>query len=118
MNDLTKRTAPKCASCGQYSTHENLVAVRTNDGSGKTYKQSAGLLGVSVEGNPPADPLDEALYFAVSSRSEAVGIAGNQSASVIISRLEPGQHTFEMVYKTVGGTTITFADRFLQVTPL
>jgi len=54
----------------------------------------------------------------VSSRSEAVGIAGNQSASVIISRLEPGQHTFEMVYKTVGGTTITFADRFLQVTPL
>jgi hypothetical protein len=56
INDLTKRTAPKCASCGQYSTHENLIAVKTNDGSvarictncvndkvndgsGKTYKQ-------------------------------------------------------------------------------
>jgi len=33
MTDLLKRTAPKCASCGQYSTHENLIAVKTNDGS-------------------------------------------------------------------------------------
>ena len=31
MNDLKKRTAPKCASCGQYSTHENLIAVKTDD---------------------------------------------------------------------------------------
>jgi hypothetical protein len=53
--EATKRTAPKCASCGQYSTHENLTAVNTddgvaricptclndrvNDGSGKTWKQ-------------------------------------------------------------------------------
>ncbi len=33
MNDLAKkRTAPRCANCGQYSTHENLTAVNTDDG--------------------------------------------------------------------------------------
>jgi hypothetical protein len=33
MNLQKRRTAPKCASCGQYSTHENLIAVKTNDGA-------------------------------------------------------------------------------------
>ena len=87
-----------------------LVVVNSYIGvTGVADAQSAGFVGVSIDGNTPADPLDEVLYFSVTSGSQPVGIAGNQSASVIISGLTPGQHTFEMVYKTVGGEEVNFS---------
>lgn len=81
--------------------------------------QSGGFVGISIDGGAPTGFLDELLYFAVSSPSAgAVGIAGNQSAQVVVTSLSPGTHTFEMKYKTVGGSSVTYGNRFLQVRPI
>jgi hypothetical protein len=69
-------------------------------GTGST--QSGGFVGVSIDSNAPVSPLDEVLYFSNTVvGSTAVGMAANDSASVILSGLPPEQHTFEtfeMVY--------------------
>jgi hypothetical protein len=74
-------------------------------------------VGISIDSGAPAAPLDECIYFAVSSGTQPVGIAGNQSASIIVAGLSAGQHTFKAKYKTVGGLTVTFGNRYLQVRP-
>lgn len=79
--------------------------------------QSGGFVGLSIDGAAPSGSLDELLYFSVSSGTQAVGVAANQSSQIIVTT-GPGSHTFEMKYKTVGGATVTFAERFLQVRPI
>ena len=98
---------------------EALVIINSYIGViGVASAQSGGFVGVSIDGNAPVSPLDEILYFAVSSGSEAIGIAGNQSAMVILTGLSVGQHTFEFKYKALGGNNVTFFNRFLQVAPI
>ena len=79
--------------------------------------QAGGLVGVSVDGAAPTGVLDEILYYSISAAA-AVGIAGNNSAAVIVTGLSPGQHTFTMKYKTFNGGTVNFGPRYLQVRPI
>jgi hypothetical protein len=87
--------------------------------TGVAAAQSAGFIGVSIDGGAPTGALNDLLYFSVSSPSAgAVGIAGNQSAQVVLTGLSPGSHTFRPEFMTVGGLTVTFRNRFVQVRPL
>ena len=97
---------------------EALVIISYIGVIGVASAQSGGFVGVSIDGNAPVSPLDEILYFAVSSGSQAIGIAGNQSAMVILTGLSVGQHTFEFKYKALGGNNVTFFNRFFQVAPI
>jgi hypothetical protein len=84
--------------------------------SGVAGAQSAGFVGIYIDG---VLWYDELLYFSVSNPgTTTVGMAANQSAQVVVTGLTPGSHTFEMKYKTVGGSTVTFGSRFLQVRPI
>ncbi len=77
-------------------------------------------VGVSIDGGAPTGVLDDILIASISTPvGAAVGIAVNQSAQAYISGLSPGQHTFEMKYRSNGsGGNCGFASRFLQVRPL
>lgn len=107
--------APTIGASGQaLLTVNSLVGV-----TGVAGALSAGFVGVGIDGATPSGFLNELLYFSVSSPTgAAVGIAGNQSAQVVVSTLPPGEHTFKMLYKTAGGQTVNFRNRFLQVRPL
>jgi hypothetical protein len=77
--------------------------------------QAGGFVGVSIDGNAPASPLDEILYYSISSGA-GDGIAGTQSAIAIVS-LTPGPHTFTMKFKTANGGSVTFGSLSLIIEP-
>ena len=84
---------------------------------GQAGPATQGFVGVEIDGSAPVRPLDAIIYLSVSSAT-AVGIASNQSSLVLVSGLTQGSHQFKMVYKTDGGITQGFANRYLQVTPI
>jgi hypothetical protein len=78
---------------------------------------TGGEVGISIDGNAPAPPLDGLLINQISTGTSATGTLINVSGQAYVTGLSAGAHTFKLVYKSSGGSA-GFGNRFLQVRPL
>lgn len=78
---------------------------------------AGGYISVSVDGVPPYNYMANIISFTVSP-PVSIGVAANNAASVVITGLPQGSHTFQMKYQTINGSTVNFARRFIQIQPL
>ena len=86
---------------------------------GTSSGQSAGFVGISIDGAPPTSPLDEAIYFSNTGGGTPQGMAANQSFTTILTGLAPlSSVTFTMLYKVAGPPTVSFGSRYLSVRPI